>query len=49
MHFTIPVTSTTDSGFTLQIPSDFTEGENTIPQGLYHVQHENTVVTPQAS
>ena len=46
MHFTIPVTSTTDSGFTLQIPSDFTEGENTIPQGLYHVQHENTVVTP---
>jgi hypothetical protein len=46
MHFTIPVTSTTDSGFTLQIPSDFTEGGNTIPQGLYYVQHENAVVTP---
>lgn len=46
MHFTIPVTKTTDDGFTLQIPQGFTEGENTIPQGSYIVRHENTVVTP---
>lgn len=45
MHFTIPVTKTTENGFTLQIPPGFTEGENTIPQGLYYVRHENAVVT----
>lgn len=44
-YFTIPVTKTTDGGFTLQIPQGFTEGENTIPQGVYCVRHENAVVT----
>ena len=45
MHFTITVGETTDDGFTLQIPPGFTEGENTIPQGLYYVRHENAVAT----